>query len=99
MRVRPLRTGEVVHHAIGAHDIGLRELVALADFKVGAVVRGRHLERAGAEFAVHRLVEDDGDLFLRDGAPHMQAVQVLVAFVGRVDGHGLVARDGLGARR
>ncbi len=43
------------------------QVVALADFVVGLVVRGRDLEHAGAEAFLHRVVGDDGDL-LRDAA-------------------------------
>ena len=46
------------------HDIDRGQIVALADLVVGRVVRGRHLDRAGAERRVHRLVGDD-----RDDAP------------------------------
>ena len=38
-----------------------RQPVALADLPVVHVVRRRHLDRAGAEFAVHESVGDDGN--------------------------------------
>ena len=53
--------------AVGIHDVHDRQFVALADLKVGLVVRGRHLQHAGAEFEIDMLVADDRDelLFVR----------------------------------
>ena len=58
--------GVLVHRAVLVHDVDLREVVAQAHLEVGRVVRGRDLDRAGAEFRVHRVVGDDRDLALDD---------------------------------
>ena len=66
-RSRPdeLSPASVVHRAVGIHDVHDRgELVALADFEVGLVVRGRHLKHARAELEIHVLVADDRDELL-----------------------------------
>ena len=59
-----IHTRQVVHVAVGADDFNLRQLVALADFKIRLVMRRRHLEHAGAELKIHMLIADDGNEFL-----------------------------------
>ena len=45
-----VRPGEIVHRAVRMQDVDDRQIVPLADLKVGFVVRRRHFEHAGAEF-------------------------------------------------
>ncbi len=86
------------------HDVNLRELVSLPDFKVRLVVRGRHLEHAGAKFKIHVLVADDGDelLLAREfggqGTDDMFADEFRVTRVLGIHGHGSVAGNGLRSR-
>ena len=100
-----VRTGEVIHGAVGVDDFDHGQLVARADVEVRLVVRGRHLEHTGAELEVHMGVADDGDELLLarqlDGqrSHDVLADEVRVARVLRVHGHGGVAGDGLGPRR
>ncbi len=78
-----LAAGKTVHadvflrdgagHAAGlVHDHDGRHGVAQAHLKVVRVVRGRHLDRAGAEFPVHEIVGDDGD-FTIDKRQHKRS--------------------------
>ena len=78
--------------------------MALADLEVRLVVRGRHLEHAGAELEIHMLVADDGDELLLarqlDGqwSHDVPADEMRVTRVLGIHGHCGVAGDGLGAR-
>ena len=87
------------------HDFNLRQLVALADFKVRLVVRGRHLEHAGAELKIHVLVADDGNELLlarefrRQRTDDVFADEFRVTRVLRIHGHGGVAGNGFRPRR
>jgi len=93
------RAGEVVHETVRAHHIDLREVVGAGRFRSRCGRVPGHLECAGAEILFHGRIEDDGDFLRADGAAYMQAVQVRVTRVVRVDGDGDVARDGLRACR
>ena len=87
-----------VHRAVGVHHIDYRQIMALADIEVGAVVGWGHLQDACTKFFLNRGIADDRDLGAREGPPDVFTDEVLVAFVFRVDGDGGVARDRLGAR-
>ena len=88
--------------AVGGHVGGLvqhlhdGQVVALAYLEVVGVMGGGDLHHAGAELHVHIGVGDDGDLLVQQGQQHLLAVQVLVALVVRMDGHGGIAQHGLG---
>ncbi len=100
-----IHTREVVHVAVGGDDFNLRELVALADFKVRLVMRGCHFEHTGAELKIHVLVADDGNellfarQFRRQRTHDMFADVFRVARVFGIHGHGGVAWNCLWPRR
>ena len=50
---------QLVQRSVWIQDIDDRELVPQADFVVRLVMRGSHLEHAGAELELHRLVAND----------------------------------------
>ena len=109
-----LAGGEAVEAVVGRSgqvDVGRRvedgergERVALADGEVVGVVRGRDLDRAGAELGLRPLVGQDGDFAVGaavDGAQWQRddlADEGGVACVGRVHRYGGVAKHGLGPR-
>ncbi|MDT4832057.1 hypothetical protein FQZ97_655940 [compost metagenome] len=74
-----------------------RQLVALAHRVVVGVVRGRDLDHAGAELAVHVGIGDHRDLALAQRQLHILADQRAVALVLGVDHHGHVTQQGFGA--
>jgi hypothetical protein len=82
----------LVHHVDGG------QMMALAEGEVVGIVRGRHLHRAGAELAADPLVEDDGNLAAHQRQAQLFAVQMQVALVLGMNGHGRVAEHGLRAR-
>ena len=92
------RAGVGVHRAVRVHHIDDREVVALADIKVGTVVSGGDLQDARTEIFLDGRITDDRNLGAREGAPDVLADEVLVAFVVGVDRNGGVARNGLWAR-
>ena len=58
---------------------------------VGRIVGRRHLHAAGAELRVHQLIGDDRDGLVLQRQQAAAADEVLIARVGRVHRHGLVA--------
>ena len=50
------------HAAVLVDDLDARQIVTLAGFEIVGIVRGGDFDRAGAEFGVGQIVEDDGDL-------------------------------------
>ena len=100
-----VRAGQRVHRPVRVHDVDHRQLVALADFKVGFVMRGRHFEHAGPEFRIDMFIADDGNEFLfarqfGGQRPHnVLADELRVAFVLRVYGDGGVAGNRFRAGR
>ena len=54
-------------------NIDNRQLVTLADFEIGFVVRGRDLQNAGTEFGIDGIVGDDGKFFARERPPGVLA--------------------------
>ena len=73
------------------------QVVAQPHLKVVGVVGGGDLDHAGALGHVGVLVADDGDLLVQQRQDDVAAVQMGVAGVVGVDGHGGVAQHGLGA--
>ena len=75
------------------------QLVPLADLEVGLVVRGRHLQHAGAELKIDVLIADDRNqlLLLRQFSGQrtndVLADQMRVARILRIHRHGRIARD------
>ena len=74
------------------------KIVALADFEVVGIVRGRDFHDAGAEFAVDVGVRDDRNFAIHQRQHHALADEVLVALVLRMNGDGGVAEHGFRAR-
>ena len=74
-----------------------RQLVALADGVVVGVVRGRDLDHAGAEFAVHVGIGDHGDFPVAQRQLHVLADQRAVALVFRMHHHRHVTQQGFRA--
>ncbi len=80
-------------------DIDHAQVLALANFKIVEIVRGRHLHRAGADFRIGIFVGDDGDAAADQRQDHVLADEILVALVPRVHGDAGIAEHGLGPRR
>ena len=83
--------------AVGREDVDDGQVVALADFVVALVVRGRDLEHAGAEAFLHRVVGDDRNFFVMQRTPHLAADEMRPLAAG-FHGERDVGHDGLGAR-
>ena len=94
-----VRPGVLVHPAVEPDHRDGRQAVPLTDLEVDGVVRRRHLQRAGPEVLVDRLVGHDRQLAVHDRKDGRLADQVLVAPVGRVHGHAGVGEHRLDARR
>ena len=88
-----------VHGAVEGDDADHREAVALADVVVGGVVGRGHLEGAGAELGLHRLVLEDRDLPAGERQDDVAADERGVAGVAGGDGDAGVAEYRLGAHR
>ena len=80
------------------HHVNFRQIVALADFEVVGIVRGRDFHDAGAEFAVDVGVRDDRNFAVHQRQHYVLADEVLVALVVGMDGDGGVAEHGFRAR-
>ncbi len=72
------------------------QLVTLADLEVVRVVRGGHLDGAGAEGRIHMGIGDDRDATPGQRKFDIRADEVPVALVVRMNGDGGVAEHGLG---
>ena len=79
--------GEATHH---------RQVVTTTHLKVVGVMGGGDLHHAGTLGHIRVLVAHDGDFLIQQGQDHVAAVEVLVALVLGVDGHGGIAQHGLG---
>ncbi len=66
--------------------------------KIVRIVRGRDLDRAGAEFTVDEVVGDDGDFAAGNRQREQHAANVQVALILRVHGHRRVAEHGFRPR-
>ena len=87
----------VVDFGVGGEDVEQRQLVALPHRVVIEIVGRSDLDAAGAEAGVHVLVGDDRDVSTGQRQRHVQADQVLVAFVAGMDRHGGIAQHGFRA--
>jgi len=87
----------VVDFGVGGEDVEQRQFVALADRIVVEIVRRRDLDAAGAEGRVDVFVGDDGNRAARQRQRHMQADEILVAFVVGMHGNGGIAQHGFRA--
>ncbi len=63
------------HPRLRRHDVDLGQAVPLADLEVDRIVGRGHLDGAGAELLVDRLVGDDRDLAVDDRQQHLAADQ------------------------
>ena len=92
--------GNVVVHAGGLReDVQHGEIVAAAHFKVVEVVRRRDLHAARTEFAVDVFVGDHGNFAVGERKLQRLSDQMLIAFVFRMNGDGLVAEERFRTRR
>ena len=85
--------GHVAVVGENAHD---GQVVALAHFVVVGVMGRGDLHHTGALFHIGMLVADDGDFFIDQGQDHVAAMQMGIAGVIGVDGHGGIAQHGFG---
>src|SRR5690348_1261769 len=93
-----VRAGGFGHARVGINDFDFGELVALAHGEIVGVVSGRDFDGAGAEFAVHDFVGDDGDFAIYQRQNRFFADERFVAVIFRMDGDGRVAKHGFGTR-
>jgi len=88
--------GVPVHPAVRADDRHQFEAVALAHLKIVEIVGRSDLDRAAAEGRIGVFVGDDGDGAIDQRQEQLFTDQMLIAFIGGVDGHRGVAEHGLG---
>ena len=88
-----VRSGGGGHFSVEADDDRLFQLMPFADLKVGGIVRRGDLYRTGAERRFDRVIEDQGDRAVHERQPKLRVTQRAVAFIVRIDGHGLVAQQ------
>ncbi len=81
----------LAHMRVVGHHVDFGQVVALADFEVIGIVRGRDLHHAGAEFAVHVGIRDHGNFAVHERKQYVFADQRLIALVVRMHGHGSIA--------
>ncbi len=94
-----VRAGVLVHLRDFVHHVDLRQVVAQAGLEVVGIVRGRNLDRAGAELGIgENVVGDDRDLAIHQRQQDVLAVQMTVALVGGVHGDRGIAQHGLRTR-
>ncbi len=73
-------------------------MVALGEGEVVGIVRGRDFDGAGAEVAADPGIDHDGNLAIHQWQAQLFAVEMEVALVLGMNGHGGVAEHGFGAR-
>ena len=88
--------GSAGHVAVVGEDPDDGQVVAQAHLKVVGVVGRGDLHHAGALGHIGVLIADDGDFLVQQGQDHMAAVEVCIAGILRIDGHGGIAQHGLG---
>ncbi len=88
----------VVDFRVEREDFDLRQAVTLADLIVVQIVRGRHLDHAGTEFAIDVVVGDHRDFAVSEWQPDHFADQLRIAFVFGMDHYGDVAEHGFRTR-
>ncbi len=84
--------------AVGVKDVDGLQVVRLAQCIVVDVVGGSHLQTARTELDIDVAVLDDWNDAAHQGHDDLVTAEPLVLGVLRVDAHGRVAHDGLGAR-
>ncbi len=89
--------GCLVHVRRLVHHLDRGQPEPLPQSEIVGVVRGRHLDRAGAELAADPGVGHDGDLAPGQRQAEHLSVQVGIAFIVRMNGDGDIAQHGLGA--
>jgi len=90
-------SSRLVHDAGIVHDLEARQVVAIADLVIVAIMGGRDLQGACAEFPLDMVVENHRDDTVGQRQPDAYFLEMGVAFVIRVHGNGGVAQHGLGA--
>ena len=89
----------VVDAAIDRQNIDLRQIVALADFKVVEVMGWRDLHRTGPLFGICVFIKHNRNATANEWQFDEGTGEVLVAFVFGVHGDGAVAQHGFGTCR
>ena len=91
--------GVGVDRRVEIQDLDRRQIVALPDFPVVEVVRGRDLDAARAEVLVDIRIGNDGNRAAGERQHDLLPDEARIALVVGVDRHGDVAQHGLGTRR
>jgi hypothetical protein len=92
-----LLAGFAGHAAVGGDDHRERQLMAQGHLVVSRVMGWGDLDAAGAELGIDEIVGNDGDRLVLERQEAAPTEEVLVAWVGRVYGHGLVTEHGFGS--
>ncbi len=92
-----LRRGQA-DSRIGRQDVDARQAVAATDLEVGGVVRGRDLDRAGAEGRIHGIVGDDRNQAIGERQTKLLADQSSIALVSGMHRDGGIAEHRLRPR-
>jgi len=94
------RPAVLVERTVEIEDVDLFEAVPFAGRKVVGVVRGGHLDDAGAELRVYEVrIEDQGNHPVDEGVTHVLAVQMPVALVVGMNRHRGIPEHRLRTRR
>ena len=88
--------GGTGHAAIVGEYTDTGQIMALAYLEVIGVVGGGDLYDTGALFHIGVLIADDGDFLIQQRQDDMAAVQVGVAGILAIDGHGGITQHGFG---
>ena len=88
----------VIDRAAFSENVDRRQIVALADQIIDLVVRGRHLQAAGTEAQLQRVVGHDRNLAAHQRQHQNFAHELRVALVVGMHGHAGVAEHRFGAR-
>ena len=88
----------LIDRRVVVHDVDLRQVVTLSDFKVVGVVCRGDLDDARTEFPVNIFICHDRDPAVHEGKPDVTADQVVVALILGMDCHCSIAEHSLGTR-
>ena len=70
--------------------------MAFLHFKIGRIMRRSDFDRAGAEFHIHGLVADYGNLAVLDGQDNPPTYKFFISFILGIYCHGRVSQHSLG---
>ncbi len=87
------------HPAVRSDDRDARQAVTPPHLEVVRIVERRDLHQARAELAVHRRIGDEGQPAADQRQDGRAALEVAIALVLRMQGHGGIAQQGLRPRR